>query len=95
MIEQAAMTETQIKDALAKGLAVFEQMGLEGDVKTVWDPNNADEVEEARRQFERLTKEKKFRAYRVTGTSGEAGEPMTRFEAAAGRIIFVPAMAGG
>lgn len=94
-MQQQAMTEVQIEDALAKGLAVFEQMGLEGDVKTVWDPNSADEVEEARRQFERLTKEKKFRAYRVTGTNGERGEPMPSFEAAAGRIVFVPAMAGG
>lgn len=89
------MTEQQIVEALASGKAVFETMGVEGDVKTVWDPNAADEVEEARRQFERLTKEKKFRAYRVTGTNGEAGEPMPTFEAAAGRVIFVPPMAGG
>lgn len=89
------MTEQQIADALSSGKAVFEAMGVEGDVKTVWDPNNAVEVEEARRQFERLTKEQRFRAYRVTGTQGEAGEPMKVFEAAAGRVIFVPPMAGG
>ena len=89
------MTETQLTEALQSGKAVFECMGVEGDVKTVWDPNNADEVEEARRQFERLTKDKKFRAYRVTGKNGETGEPMPSFEAAAGRVIFVPPMAGG
>lgn len=89
------MSEIQVGDAVARGAMVFEQMGLEGDVKTVWDPDSADEVEEARRQFERLTKEKKFKAYKVTGKNGEAGERMERFEAAAGRIIFVPAMVGG
>jgi hypothetical protein len=89
------MTEQQLTEALQNGKAVFETMGVEGDVKTVWDPNNADEVEEARRQFERLTKEKRFRAYRVTGKTGESGEAMPTFEAAAGRVIFVPPMAGG
>jgi hypothetical protein len=89
------MSEIQVKDAVARGAMVFEQMGLEGDIKSIWDPNSADEVEEARRQFERLTKEKKFKAYRVTGTNGETGERMPSFEATAGRVVFVPAMQGG
>lgn len=82
-------------EAIAAGYVVWEQMGLEGDIKTIWDPNNAVEVEEKRREFERLTKEKKFKAYRVTGTNGEKGEPMDTFEAAAGRVLFVPPMQGG
>jgi hypothetical protein len=90
-----SMSEIQVEDAVARGGMVFEQMGPEGDIKTVWDPDNADEVEEARRQFEKLTKEKKFKAYKVTGKNGEAGERMERFEAASGRVIFVPAMVGG
>lgn len=94
-MQEMAMSEAEIQEALAKGLCVFERMGPEGDVKTVWNPSNADEVQEARQQFERLTKEKKFKAYKVLGTSGERGEPMREFDAQAGRIIFVPAMAGG
>jgi hypothetical protein len=94
-MQQQAMTEVDVQAALAQGLSVFEQMGLEGDIKSLWSPDNADEVEEARRQFERLTKEKKFRAYKVTGTNGERGEPMDRFEASQGRVIFVPALVGG
>lgn len=87
--------ENLVQDALGKGLTVWEQMGPEGDVKSIWDHNNAVEVEAKRREFEYLTKEKKYKAYRVTGTNGERGEPMDTFEAAAGRVLFVPPMQGG
>lgn len=87
--------ENLVQDALRKGLTVWERMGEEGDVKSIWDPNKADEVEAKRREFEYLTKEKKYRAYRVTGADGAQGEPMDVFEAAAGRILFVPPMQGG
>lgn len=88
------MTNDQIRDAVQSGKLVFETMGLEGDVKNMWDPAVAVEIAEARAQFERLTKEQKYRAYRVEA-NGDRGEPMPTFEAGAGRVIFVPAMAGG
>ena len=93
--EHTQDTEHQIRTALAEGKTVWERMGVEGDVKSIWDPNKADEVEAKRREFEYLTKEKKYRAYRVTGTNGDRGEPMDTFEAAAGRVLFVPPMQGG
>jgi hypothetical protein len=89
------MPEVDVQAALAAGLVVWEKMGPEGDIKSTWDPNNAVDVEAKRREFEYLTKEKKYRAYRVQGENGERGEPMNTFEAAAGRVIFVPAMQGG
>lgn len=93
-MEELSMSEVDVAAALAKGLAVYEVMGAEGDIKTTWDPNNADEVEEQRRMFERLTKDKKMRAYDVTD-DGKPGEPMDTFRAASGRVIFRPQMRGG
>lgn len=91
---QELSSEVDVQAALQQGLAVFEVMGAEGDIKTTWDPNNADEVEEQRRTFERLTKEKRMRAYH-TSADGSRGEPMDGFRAATGRVIFVPQMVGG
>ena len=93
-MQELAMSEVDVAAALANGLGVFEVMGASGDIKTVWDPNRAEEVEETRRQFERLTKDKGMRAYNVTD-DGKPGEPMNEFRAAAGRVIFVPQFVGG
>lgn len=87
-------TEAEIRAALADGNAVWEIMDASGDLKQIWDPRKAGEVEEQRRIFERLTKEKKYRAYNVTDEN-KPGEPMTEFDAAAGRVIFRPQMVGG
>lgn len=88
------MTEDEIRGALARGLVVWEVMDLSGDLKHTWNPNSAADVEEMRRLFERLTKEKKYRAYNVTDEQ-KPGEPMENFQAAAGRIIFRPQFVGG
>lgn len=77
------------------GLNMFEIMGKEGDTKQIWDKDNPNEVEAAKRQFDFLVKEKKFAAFHVIGEKGEKGAQMREFDPKAGRIIFVPAMAGG
>jgi hypothetical protein len=92
---ELSLTNDQVNEAVAAGKLVFEEMGVTGDIKSMWDPTVAFEVEEASRQFDRLVKEKKYRAYRVTGADGAQGEPMATFDASAGRIIFVPPMQGG
>lgn len=73
----------------------FEVMGKEGDTKSIWDKNNPDEVEAAKRQFNHLVVEKKFAAFYVHGKEGDKGEQMRTFDPKAERIIFVPPMAGG
>ncbi len=73
----------------------FEIMGKEGDTKSIWDKNNPDEVEAARKQFDFLVTQKKYAAFYVTGKDGEKGEQMRNFDPKAERIIFVPPMAGG
>lgn len=71
-------------------------MNRTGDTKTIWDPNNADEVASAREQFDRLVATKKFSAFRVSNEDpNKQGQRMTEFDPSAGRIIFVPPVQGG
>lgn len=65
-----------------------------GDMKMVWDPNNRDEVEAARKQFDDLTK-KGFLAYKVEGKEGRKGEQIRSFDKTAERLILAPALRGG
>jgi hypothetical protein len=65
----------------------------EGDTKTIWNPNNTDEVENARRTYNDL-RAKGYVAFKVDA-KGEKGEQMTGFDAGAGKIIMVPPFQGG
>ena len=76
------------------GDGLLEVMGVEGDTKTVWDPTNEDEVENAEATFDRL-KEKGYIAYRVVDEGGTKGEVMTKFNPDAGRMIMAPPLQGG
>jgi hypothetical protein len=69
-------------------------MGKEGDTKVIWNADNADEVENARRTFNDLRR-KGFTAFSVKGDKGEKDRVITEFDAGAERIIMVPRVAGG
>jgi hypothetical protein len=78
------------------GKNAFAVLGAAGDTKTMWDPNNADEVAEARLQFERLVASKRFSAFRISDEDpNKKGERMKEFDPRAGRVIFIPPVAGG
>ena len=64
-----------------------------GDTKTIWNPHNTDEVENARRTYNDL-RAKKYLAFRVN-EKGDKGEQMNEFDPTAGKIIMVPPFAGG
>lgn len=68
-------------------------MDSSGDVRTIWNPNNTREVENARRTFEDLTSQN-YHAFRVL-EGGDQGERMDDFDETAGKIIMVPQMVGG
>jgi hypothetical protein len=69
-------------------------MGKEGDTKQIWNPQNTDEVENARRTFNDLRK-KGYLAFRVTA-DGDKGEQISEFDPKAGKmILMVPQMQGG
>lgn len=70
-------------------------MGRDGDTKKVWDRTKPDEVEDAKRTFDFLVREKRYVAFHVTGKDGDKGEQMREFDPSAGRMILVPALAGG
>ena len=97
------MTDNNINDGfdltfadVPPGKHAFAVMGQAGDTKTMWDPNNADEVDNARAQFDRLVNSKRFSAFRVSNEDpNKKGERMRSFDPAAGRVIFVPPIQGG
>lgn len=68
-------------------------MGQAGDTKTLWDPEDEDETEAAREQFDSLTN-KGHRAYEVK-KGGKPGKRMKEFDPDAGKVIFVVPVAGG
>lgn len=64
-----------------------------GDIKTVWDSENREEVAAAKKQFDDLGA-KGFAAFRVK-KGGEKGEQIRTFDPEAEAIIMVPQMVGG
>lgn len=68
-------------------------MGKEGDTKTIWDPDNAEEVENARAVFERF-KAKGYAIFRAD-KKGEKGEQIKKFDPDAAKMICVPPIVGG
>ena len=69
-------------------------MGGKGDTKIIWDRDNPEEVENARRTFDDL-KEKGYLAYKVDDDDASKGEVIRRFNAKAEKMILAPPMAGG
>lgn len=64
-----------------------------GDTRTMWDPTRPTEVEEARKQFQRMQK-KGYLAHTVRD-DGEPGEVIREFDPQAGKIIMRPQLVGG
>ncbi len=71
----------------------LEVMDRTGDTKTIWNPDNADEVSTARETYNKL-KAKGYGAFRVD-KKGEAGTRIDEFDPQAGAIIMIPRFAGG
>lgn len=78
---------------LPEGAHVMQFMSDEGDSRIIWDPDNPDEVDAARAQFDTLVG-KGYQAYAVR-RGGEKGERVRKFEATAERLILAPATRGG
>jgi len=79
----------------AAGMGELAIMDHTGDMKTIWDPSNAEEVAMAQDQFNRLVVEKKtHEAFKVEG-KGEAGARITEFDPREGKIILIPKLQGG
>lgn len=68
-------------------------MGTDGDTKTIWDPDNEDEVEVAKSTFKKF-KDKGYLIYKVD-KKGEKGEQLRIFDPDAAKMICVPPVVGG
>jgi hypothetical protein len=78
-----------------EGRGAMAALDLTGDTKTMWDPNSADEVAEAKAQFDRL-RAKGYSAFRVDDKDpNKKGARMAEFDPEAQRMILVPQMQGG
>lgn len=77
------------------GVIVMQMMTGHGDVRKIWNAANSDEVEDARRSFNHLVKDKKYAAFRVNPDTNEKAEQIREFDPEAGKMILVPPMRGG
>jgi hypothetical protein len=81
-------------EAPMPGMIAISTINGYGDLKKIWNAANADEVEDAKRTFNHLVKEKKYLAFRVND-EGKKGEQIREFNSEAGKMILIPPMAGG
>lgn len=69
-------------------------MGIAGDTKHMWNPDNADEVKAAKKVWDDLVGKKRFLGFKVK-KDGEPGEQLREFDPKAGKLIIAPPMVGG
>lgn len=74
-------------------MGTMHELNHTGDTKTIWDPNNSDEVANARRAFDDL-RDKGFSIFSVDSEGGK-GKLMKSFDPQAGKLIAVPRIVGG
>lgn len=65
-----------------------------GDKKIQWNPQAEDEVEVAEMAFDKLVKEKGYKAFQVK-KDGSKGKMVKKFKASLGMLIMIPVVAGG
>lgn len=86
-------TEANDLSDVPEGGGVLVELNHTGDTRTVWNPDNAEEVAAVRATFDSLRR-KGFQAFSV-GRDGEKDRVLTEFDPRAGKIIMAPAVAGG
>lgn len=89
------MTAAAVEDIeVPEGHGLISTLDRSGDVRHMWDKDNEDEVESARKLFDDLTG-KGHIAYRAVGKRGSQGEVIREFDPDAERIIMVKQLVGG
>jgi len=82
-------------EVLPEGALMISMLTGHGDVRKIWNSANADEVEDAKRTWEHLVKDKKYMAFRVNPDDNTKGEQIREFDPSAGKMILVPPVRGG
>lgn len=80
-------------DDVPEGAHVLAVLDASGDTRIIWNPDNPDEVANAKRTFDDL-KKKGYVAYAVK-RDGEKGEVVKGFDPEAEKLILAPQMRGG
>ena len=75
-------------------MGTMQKMDGSGDTKIVWDPDNREEVENAKKTFDDLVKNKKFAAFTVK-KGGEKHKRIYTFDKFEEKLIMVPQFQGG
>lgn len=83
----------RLDEDVEAGRHVLCRLDKTGDTRIIWSIDNEDEVANARRTFDEMTK-KGFRAYSVT-RKGEKDKQIREFDPEAEKIILAPALVGG
>lgn len=79
----------------SKALAEMNILDTTGHTKTTWDPDIPEEVAAAKKSFEKLTENGRYKAFKVK-RDGTEGEPMKKFDSEAGAmILMIPAITSG
>ena len=92
-MELRKVSREEAEEHVRNGGGAFYIMDRSGDTKTVWDPTSSDEVEVAGETFERMI-EKGYSAFYV-GADHKSSEKMEKFDAKAGKVIFVAPLVAG
>jgi len=77
------------------GMIAMHMMTGAGDIRKIWNAANEIEVEDAKRSFDHLVKEKRYLAFCVNPEDNTKGTQMREFDPKAGKMILVPPIAGG
>lgn len=83
-----------LDEVVPAGKHYMAELNHTGDTKTIWDPDNADEVEIAKDQFDKFIK-LGYAAFKAEGKEGTQGEKIKKFDKNLARIIFVKPLQGG
>lgn len=87
-------SENGLRETFREGDSVMRTMSIgHGDKREMWDRHNPDEVELARKAFDKL-KKKGYIAWRV-GKGGVKAEEMKEFDPNAESMILSPPLQGG
>jgi hypothetical protein len=79
---------------------VMNVMDSSGHTTVTWNPENADSVRDAKREFDALRRQG-YQAFRMNVVSEngvvveEKGERIDRFDETAGKVMMVPQLRGG
>jgi len=87
------MTTTDIEVPPGHGM-MHTTTHEDGDQRVMWDRNNQDEVDAARRTFDDLIS-KGYSGFVAEGKQGDQGKRLRRFDPDAERIILIKPNQGG